>query len=364
MARKKILIVSMKAGWGHIKAAQALEEYAKNNLPDLKVKHVDLCVIEPLLGKFFQKFYDISSNRFPRVWGKVYEAFDKELVAIAFQKLSKAQNLINHRVTNYLEEQKADGIIFTNVVAAPIIAPVCRRILPGGPLSVVVTDYHGHSYYNVEDLDRYFVAIPEVKDDLVRVGIDESKITVTGIPISPKFYAKYNADLLRRRLGFKTPRPTVLFISRLSKDFVVPTITGLLLREQKINLAVVCGGNDKLYRRIKEEIPRRPENFKLVNWTNRIDEYMKVSDAVISKPGGLIISECLALGKRIIMTDPIPGQEEHNAEFMAKFNYGKMAEGAENIIRAVDYSLSHSKSHNLVADRPNPCAEILKNFQE
>lgn len=362
MARKKILIVSMKAGWGHIKAAQALEEYAKNNLPELYVKHVDLCVIEPLLGKFFQKFYDISSNRFPRVWGKVYEAFDKELVAIAFQKLSKYQNLVNPRVAEYLENEKADAIIFTNVIAAPIIAPVCRKILPGGPLSVVVTDYHGHSYYNVEDLDRYFVAIPEVKDDLVRVGIEPDKISVTGIPVSPKFYAKYNGDLLRRRLGFKAPRETVLFISRMNKDFVVPTITGLLLREPKINLAVVCGGNDKLYKRIKEQIPRRPENFKLVNWTNRVDQYMKISDAVISKPGGLVISECLALGKQIIMTDPIPGQEEHNAELMTKFGYGKFAVEPENIVKAVDWVLAHPKHKGPDEERINPCAEILKNF--
>jgi len=211
-------------------------------------------------------------------------------------------------------------------------------------------------------LDRYFVAIPEVKDDLVRVGIEPSKISVTGIPVSPKFYARYNPDLLRRRLGFKIPRPTVLFISRMNKDFVVPAIIGLLLREPKINLAVVCGGNDKLYKKIKEEIPRRPENFKLVNWTNRVDEYMKISDAVISKPGGLVISECLALGKRIIMTDPIPGQEEHNAELMAKFGYGKFAAGPEDIVRVVDWALTHPKRSNLPADRPNPCAEILKNF--
>ena len=360
---KKILIVSMKAGWGHIKAAQALEEYAKKNLPQLSVKHIDLCVVEPLLGKFFQKFYDISSNRFPRVWGKVYEAFDKEPVAIAFQKLSEVQTLINRRVAGYLKEQNADDIIFTNVIAAPLIAPVCRRIYPDGRLSVVVTDYHGHSYYNVPDLDRYFVAIPEVKDDLVRVGIDAQKILVTGIPVGLKFFAKPNVALLRHRLGFREACPTVIFVSRMSKDFVIPTIIGLLLREPKINLAVVCGGNDKLYRKIKEEIPRRPGNFKLVNWTNRMDEYMKISDVVISKPGGLIISECLALGKQIIMTDPIPGQEEHNAEIVSKFGYGQLAVGPEEIIKAVDRSLAAPKhGPSVPMNRVNPCAEILKNF--
>jgi processive 1,2-diacylglycerol beta-glucosyltransferase len=228
-------------------------------------------------------------------------------------------------------------------------------------LTVVVTDYHGHSYYNVPLIDRYFVAIPEVKDDLVRVGVEEQKISVTGIPVSQKFYSGYDAKSLKRKLGFKNDFKTVLFVSRLSKDFVIPAIEKLLGLEDKINLVMVCGGNDGLYKKIKETFPAR-KNFKLFNWTNRIDEYMKISDVVISKPGGLMISECLALGKRIILTDPIPGQEERNAEFMAKYNYGKMALTAEEIIDAVGQSIILPRIE-LSADRPNACAEILKYFE-
>lgn len=47
--------------------------------------------------------------------------------------------------------------------------------------------------------------------------------------------------------------PTVLFISRMDKDFVIPTIKELLARESKINLVMICGGNDKLYKKLKKK---------------------------------------------------------------------------------------------------------------
>lgn len=351
----------MKTGWGHIKAAQALEEYAKTNLPDLKITHVDLCDIEPRLGKFFEIFYDFTNDRLPLVWGTVYETFDKEMVSSAFRRVNGFQRLFNRRVSRYLRRLEPDGIIFTNVMPAPMMAPACRKMFPKMPLTVVVTDYHGHSYYNVPLIDQYFVAIPEVKEGLARVGIDEQKISVTGIPVSQKFRTDYDAESLKHKLGFKNDFKTVLFVSRLSKDFVIPTIEILLAREEKINLIMVCGGNDSLYQKIKETFPRQ-KNFKILNWTNRIDEYMKISDTVISKPGGLMISECLVLGKRIIMTDPIPGQEERNAEFMSKYDYGKMALTPEAIASAVDEHLSLPRI-KMPADRPNACAKIFEYFK-
>ena len=358
---KKILVISMKTGWGHIRAAQALEEYAKTNLPDLKITHVDLCEIEPGLGKFFEIFYDITNDRLPTVWGAVYETFDKEMVSSAFRRANGFQGLFRRRIGRYLKKQVVDGVIFTNVIPAPMVAPACREIYPKIPLTVVVTDYHGHSYYNMPLIDRYFVAIPEVKNDLVRVGVAKEKISVTGIPVGQKFYDNYDLARLKRKLGLSNGLKTVLFVSRLSKDFVIPAAEKLLA-PGNINLIMVCGGNDSLYQKIKENIPAR-KNFKLLNWTNRMDEYMKISDAVISKPGGLLISECLALGKKIIMTDPIPGQEERNAEFIARYNYGKTALAPDEIAAAVDECLLLPEI-KLPPYRPNACAEILEYFKQ
>lgn len=351
----------MKTGWGHIKAAQALEEYAKNNLPDFKIVHVDLCEIEPRLGKFFEIFYDITNDRLPTVWGAVYETFDKDMVSSAFRKVNGFQRLFNRRIGRYLKRMSPDGVIFTNVIPAPMVAPACRKIFPNVPMAVVVTDYHGHSYYNVPLIDRYFVAIPEVKNDLVRAGVGEEKISVTGIPVGQKFYGDYNRAQLNKKFGFKNNSKTILFVSRLNKDFVVPALEGLLAMDEPVNVIMVCGGNNELYKKIKQNLPSR-QNFKLLNWTNRLDEYMKIADVVVGKPGGLMISECLALGKQIIMTDPIPGQEERNAEFMAKYGYGKFALEPDQIVAAVGEILQMPKI-DLPATRSNSCAQILEYFK-
>ena len=131
--------------------------------------------------------------------------------------------------------------------------------------------------------------------------------------------------------------------------------------DEPINLVVVCGGNNDLYKKISEKIPPQ-KNFKLVNWANRLDEYMKAADVVVSKPGGLMISECLALGKKLVLTDPIPGQEERNAEFMAKYGYGKMAIEPDEIVAAVREILRLPKTDS-IAGCSNASAKILEYFK-
>ena len=84
---------------------------------------------------------------------------------------------------------------------------------------------------------------------------------------------------------------------------------------------------------------------------------------MVSKPGGLIISECLALSKPLVMTDPIPGQEEHNADFMTKHNYGILAITDRELIAAVEKSFLAKDKIKTLAKRPNPCALILDYFK-
>ena len=47
---------------------------------------------------------------------------------------------------------------------------------------------------------------------------------------------------------------------------------------------------------------------------------MAISDLVITKPGGLTVSESLASHLPLIIINPIPGQEEENAEFLENSN--------------------------------------------
>jgi len=89
---------------------------------------------------------------------------------------------------------------------------------------------------------------------------------------------------------------------------------------------------------------------------------MKIADVVVGKPGGLMISECMALGKRMVLTDPIPGQEKRNAEFMARCGGGRLALDAKQIVIAVRESLHCSEIGNAPGGA-NASAKILEFFK-
>ncbi len=63
-----------------------------------------------------------------------------------------------------------------------------------------------------------------------------------------------------------------------------------------------------------------------------MDEYMRVADAVITKPGGLTTAECVALRKPIIAVEPIPGQEDHNAQFIMAQQFGALAQNSLDLL--------------------------------
>lgn len=62
----------------------------------------------------------------------------------------------------------------------------------------------------------------------------------------------------------------------------------------------------------------KQEHVKILEYTNKIPELMSISDLVVTKPGGLTTTESLASGLPIVVINPIPGQEEENAAYLAE----------------------------------------------
>ena len=65
---------------------------------------------------------------------------------------------------------------------------------------------------------------------------------------------------------------------------------------------------------VKEE--KAEDKVLVLGFTNQVPELMSISDLVVTKPGGLTTTESLASGLPIIAINPIPGQEEENAQFL------------------------------------------------
>ena len=68
---------------------------------------------------------------------------------------------------------------------------------------------------------------------------------------------------------------------------------------------------------------------------------MSISDLVVTKPGGLTITESLASGLPIVVINPIPGQEVENAEFLERKGVAVWIRKTEDPEQAVSELLSN-----------------------
>jgi UDP-N-acetylglucosamine:LPS N-acetylglucosamine transferase len=59
-------------------------------------------------------------------------------------------------------------------------------------------------------VDRYFVALDETREHLARLGVDEARITVSGIPSDPVFAEAKDQGAMRRKHGLDAGRATIL----------------------------------------------------------------------------------------------------------------------------------------------------------
>ena len=100
-----------------------------------------------------------------------------------------------------------------------------------------------------------------------------------------------------------------------------------------LQVVAVAGRNEKMKERFDELVKttRTESNVKILSFTNQVPELMSVSDLVITKPGGLTTTESLASGLPLIIIDPLPGQEEENAEFIENSGAGIWVKDSDNI---------------------------------
>ena len=85
---------------------------------------------------------------------------------------------------------------------------------------------------------------------------------------------------------------------------------------------MITGRNEKLYDAFEEEIVHSPIKTKLIYFTIEVEKYMHISDLIVTKPGGLTVSEALACNLPLAVFDAIPGQEEDNANFLKTHDMG------------------------------------------
>lgn len=318
MSRQKILLLSVSAGAGHVRAAEAIRTAALDTA-SLDVRHLDVMdFVSATFRKVYTDFYLGLVNKAPALWGYLYQLTNEAEADSNLERLRRRIERLNTRsLMREIRQFAPDAIICTHFLPAELLSRAIARAELHCPVWVQVTDFDLHRLWVQPHMAGYFTGNQEVAWRLQQQGIAATSIHVTGIPIMPAFGQPLDRAECAGRLGLDGARRTLLLMGGGAGLGSLDQVSRRLLEaDDDFQLIVMAGRNQSLLDELQRLRAGYPTRLLPLGFTTEVERVMACADLVITKPGGLTTSECLAMGLPLIVNTPIPGQEEHNADFL------------------------------------------------
>lgn len=357
----KILIIHASAGAGHMKAAEAIYNGLKA-VNDYQVKLIDaLDYTSPYFKKLYRQTYTFLVSKVPSAWGFFFGLLDIPSLQGFFRFIRRVYNSLNARsLEQFLKKEQFDYIVTTHFLSEEVVSSLKGRGKIKSKLVAVITDFDVHKIWVAKHVDSYAVASTWTKNKLRSLGIFERQIFVTGIPTDEKFSQNYDMKELKKKFNLKEDTFTVLMATG---SFGFGPIEELIKALKGFQVIVVCGHNKDLYSRLTE---KKYEGVKVCGLVDNMYEMMAVANVMVTKPGGLSISEALVSQLPMIFFNPIPGQETNNMKILAQHGIGASPRDIQDIVEEVkklqssqDMYLTLLKRTRLLA-YPNAVKDIIK----
>ena len=333
----KIMIITASTGGGHNQVAMTLEASFEER--GHKVKLVDFIKEENrMLEIIVEEGYEILAGRFPKLYGELYKISNRVNLDGPFTKLFiRAER---RRIREIIQEQNPDIIIGTHPFAVKLIGTLKRNKVIDVPFISIVTDFEAHQAYIDQNVDAYVTGSRHTRAGLIKKGIEPEKIYPIGIPIKP--------DFLKTGQN-KTPTTNTFTVLLMGGSMglrgIKKVLSHLLSMKEDMFIYAVCGNNLELKSRLIEKHARAIEENRLevMGFVDNISELMDYAHVIITKPGGLTVSESIA--KRLPMIIPffIPGQEEENADFLALRGAAVKIEREDDIKEVVESMINRAE---------------------
>ncbi|MDR3602022.1 MAG: glycosyltransferase [Desulfosporosinus sp.] len=344
MKQLKVLVFSATFGNGHLRAAEAVIEGIRSKEPSAKIIHLDFGdFLNKRVNTIIKIIYSEMIKHVPKLWGKLYYKTSKVQPQSISQRFLNLNRLGRRDFHKYIQVFKPDFIVCTYPTVSSILAQLRSEQILQVPVITVITDYTVHSHWVHPGVDCYIVACTEVKENLESWGIRAQRIHVTGIPVSEKFEREMDRGQIITKLGLKSDLPTFLVMGGSagvlkSAKRICKKLADSLVPVQAI---IVCGKNKQLYLSLEEVIAQGRNPMIRFEFIDNVEELMSVADLIITKAGGLTVSEALTKHLPLLIYKPIPGQEEENSHFVQSKGAGCVAGNEEELEQLLNRFLRH-----------------------
>lgn len=361
----KILVIYATAGAGHRKAAEALYHGLESSTHNVVL--VDSLDYTSRFYKYlYSGSYTFVISYLPWLWGTLFSILDLPWLVPVVRLFRRIHNSLNApSLARYLKEENFDYILSTHFFPNEVAGFLKRKGRIKSKIISVITDFDVHSIWLAEGVDCYAGACGWTQQKLEKMGVPERRIAATGIPTHAKFSSHTDIKALKQRLGLKQDGLTVLIATG---SFGIGPIEEIIQLLPDFQVLVVCGHNKDLYSRLSRmengpDAPRQGEGSgfrpakaglhltKIYGLVDNMDELMAVSDVMITKPGGLSISEALVSGLPLIFFNAIPGQETNNVKVLKEYEVGVSGCPIEEMAQVLHRFQASSESYEAAQEK-------------
>jgi processive 1,2-diacylglycerol beta-glucosyltransferase len=333
--RPRALVLTLSFGSGHLRAAAAVAEALRADAPNADIRVIDaLEGCNPLFRALYVWPYWLMIRYAPWLWDRFFAArlrnrTDETAPQWAFR-------LGCRRVFRAIAEFDPEVIVAAEVAACEIATIAQQRGVTAAPIVSLVTDHHAEPAWVKPGVQAYAVGSTAVRDQLCEWGAPRERITVTGIPTSARFQAGHDPLSTRARYGIPVGRPIVLLMGGGMGPTRMDLVADALCADNDdVQVVAVAGHDARARARLERIAPNANGALTVLGWVDDVPALMKAAAVLVTKPGGLTTAEAAVCGASMVMFDPIPGPEEHNAALMAQAGAGVLTRGTAETVSAV-----------------------------
>jgi len=332
----KIMIMTASVGCGHDQAAKVIKDDLLDRYNNIDIEIIDFIDLFPsAIGSIIKSTYLKMIDKVPSWYNLLYQGTMK------LNQQSKVSSIFAYKykkkTLTLIEASNPDMILFTNPFPSTLVSHLKRKNKISTYTASIITDYTAHSVWLDPTIDNYFVGSNILKEEMVDRGIEVSKIHVTGIPIDGKFNTAVNKTDKLLELGLNISLPTVLIMGGgLGLGSIEEVLETTDTIDKNLQLIVVVGKNKALKNELENRTYNPKHNVKVLGFCNNVHELMECSHLLISKAGGLTMTEAVTKELPVLVFDPIPGQEVKNAQYFSDIGTAMYLKDLEEIKYAIE----------------------------
>ncbi len=337
----KVLILSCKTGGGHDSAADAVaERLTQMGIPSERRDFQSL--LSEKKSERSGKLYVNVALHIPHIFGAVYHIAKLISHPGGRSPVYLANKKYTEPMYRYIRENGFDTVVTSHLFAAEALTYMRRKYPDSKDIRtyLISTDYTCQPFQDETKPDYVFLPHKDITPEFAR-AFRKDQMIPTGIPVSGTFDGDMSREEARRALGLDPDKRSILIMTGSmgfgKSDKLIHRFLRFLPKD--VQILFLAGNNERLKKRIRKRFGKDPRVIT-VDYTDKVALYMRASDILFTKTGGLTSTEAAVSGIPIVITSYIPGCETKNAKFFLKhgmaYRYRKFWTGLPSLMRMLD----------------------------